>query len=419
MATHVWTMSVEQRESLIKAAFEAKQYTYSPYSKFPVGAALLAADGTIYKGANIENASYGGTICAERTAIVKAVSDGTKSFIALAVVTDVPSSLSPCGMCRQVIREFCAADMPILLVPGDYPKPPGDESEGKPGFTAGGVKETSIGELLPDSFGPEHLELPRTGGGKGQSLTERFDWMSEMDAIAPPAYDDDEFPPPYQQPSRIRAPRRTAVFYPEIPLQDTFRFDESSRQQELQLLLGVLLSIVVTLFLMDVLPVLGQPTSSIHAIRIYGCFAMALLLSILLATVSLLCRYWLTRNHLKLLQFGPQGSGAAPKTKFQAVNKYALNALIASGLFMTYSMFICFGVGLVDFFWQLYPALGAGIVATCGIYGSGPLLSYFGQGPLFKCPMASAVRYSCQFARTWTARGSTGSSAREEEIVAE
>ncbi|KAJ6584792.1 cytidine deaminase [Mycena capillaripes] len=158
-------ISIEQRESLIKAAFEAKQNTYSPYSKFAVGAALLAADGTIFKGANIENASYGGTICAERTAIVKAVSDGTKSFIALAVVTDVAAALSPCGMCRQVIREFCAQNMPILLVPADYPKPPGHESEGKPGITAGGVKETSIGELLPDSFGPEHLELPRTGGG--------------------------------------------------------------------------------------------------------------------------------------------------------------------------------------------------------------------------------------------------------------
>ncbi|KAJ7212231.1 cytidine deaminase, partial [Mycena pura] len=130
----------------------AKKNTYSPYSKFPVGAALLAADGTIFKGANIENASYGGTICAERTAIVKAVSEGTKSFIALAVVTDVAAPISPCGMCRQVIREFCAPDMPILLVPADY----------EPGVKDG-VKETSISELLPDSFGPEHLDLPRTG----------------------------------------------------------------------------------------------------------------------------------------------------------------------------------------------------------------------------------------------------------------
>ncbi|KAF8208826.1 cytidine deaminase [Mycena galopus ATCC 62051] len=165
MSARIWTLSVEQRESLIKAAFDAKQYAYNRYSKFAVGAALMAADGTIFKGANIENASYGGTICAERTAFVKAVSEGVKSFIALAVVTDVPAALSPCGMCRQVIREFCALDMPILLVPGDYPKPSGDESEGKPGITAGGVKETSIGELLPDSFGPEQLEMPRTAGG--------------------------------------------------------------------------------------------------------------------------------------------------------------------------------------------------------------------------------------------------------------
>ncbi|KAJ7254362.1 cytidine deaminase [Mycena haematopus] len=165
-STRIWTLSVEQRESLIEAAFEAKQKAYNPYSKFAVGAALMAADGTIFKGANIENASYGGTICAERTAFVKAVSEGITSFIALAVVTDVSSTISPCGMCRQVIREFCALDMPVLLVPGDYPKPPGDESEGKPGITAGGVKDTSIGELLPDSFGPEHLKLARTGAGK-------------------------------------------------------------------------------------------------------------------------------------------------------------------------------------------------------------------------------------------------------------
>lgn len=64
-------------------------------------------------------------------------------------------------MCRQVIREFCALDMPILLVPGDYPKAADDKDAGKPGITEGGVKETTLGELLPDSFGPEHLELPR------------------------------------------------------------------------------------------------------------------------------------------------------------------------------------------------------------------------------------------------------------------
>ncbi|KAF5392617.1 hypothetical protein D9757_002215 [Collybiopsis confluens] len=149
-------LSQERKDALIAAVFEGKpSYSFfllSPYSKFRVGAALLASDGTIIKGANIENASYGGTICAERTAIVKAASDGRRSFTALAVVTDVRSAISPCGLCRQVIREFCAQDMPILLVPADYPRS---------GVEIGGIKETSIGELLPDSFGPEHLELPR------------------------------------------------------------------------------------------------------------------------------------------------------------------------------------------------------------------------------------------------------------------
>nr|GAT54374.1 predicted protein [Mycena chlorophos] len=131
-SARVWTLSIEQRDKLIHAAFEAKEHSYSPYSKFPVGAALLAADGTVFKGANIENASYGGTICAERTALVKAVSDGTKSFIALAVTTNVASAISPCGFCRQFIREFCAQDMPILLVPGDY------------NMTEEGIKETRM-----------------------------------------------------------------------------------------------------------------------------------------------------------------------------------------------------------------------------------------------------------------------------------
>ncbi|KAI0040062.1 cytidine deaminase [Auriscalpium vulgare] len=145
------SINAEVKERLIQAAVDAKQGAYSPYSKFRVGAALLASDGSIIKGANIENASYGGTICAERTAIVKAVSDGTRSFAALAVTTDVAQALSPCGICRQVIREFCALDMPILLVPA--------------GYTAekGGILETTVSGLLPHSFGPEDLELPRTG----------------------------------------------------------------------------------------------------------------------------------------------------------------------------------------------------------------------------------------------------------------
>ncbi|KAF8974363.1 cytidine deaminase [Flammula alnicola] len=165
-------MSNEDREKLIQGAFEAKEGAYSPYSKFPVGAALLTTGGTIIRGASIDNASYGGTICAERTAIVKAVSESVRSFTGLAVVASVQeifllfvisnyifmnisSVISPCGLCRQVIREFCAFDMPILLVPGDYPQKVEPGQEPKPGYTEGGVKETTLGELLPDSFGPE------------------------------------------------------------------------------------------------------------------------------------------------------------------------------------------------------------------------------------------------------------------------
>ncbi|KAI0726374.1 cytidine deaminase-like protein [Fomitopsis betulina] len=150
-----WALEASDRERLIKAAFEAREFSYCKYSNFRVGAALLAADGSIIKGANVENASYGGAICAERTAMVKAVSEGTRAFIGIAVTTDVESAISPCGICRQFLREFCALTMPVLLVPANYDKL---VAEGK---ADGGVLETSIGELLPHSFGPEHLELPR------------------------------------------------------------------------------------------------------------------------------------------------------------------------------------------------------------------------------------------------------------------
>ncbi|KAI0711796.1 cytidine deaminase [Cerioporus squamosus] len=155
MSISTFSIEFSDRDRLIKAAFEAKEFAYSRYSNFRVGAALLITTGEIIKGANIENASYGGTICAERTAFVKAVSEGKRSFTGLAVVTDVKSAISPCGMCRQVIREFCAQTMPILLVPADY------EQRLAEGVVDGGVKETSIGELLPDSFGPEDLDRPR------------------------------------------------------------------------------------------------------------------------------------------------------------------------------------------------------------------------------------------------------------------
>jgi len=93
-------------EQLIQQAYEAMEMAYVPYSKFQVGAALLTKDGTVIKGCNVENASFGATNCAERTAIFKAVSEGYKDFVKIAVVSNSKKYTYPCGICRQVISEF-------------------------------------------------------------------------------------------------------------------------------------------------------------------------------------------------------------------------------------------------------------------------------------------------------------------------
>jgi cytidine deaminase len=103
----------EDRHRLIAAAREVRQHAYVPFSHYQVGAALLAPDGKIYTGCNVENSSFGATICAERTAVVKAVSEGERRFVAGAVVTR--DGGSPCGICRQVMFEF-APDMTVILV---------------------------------------------------------------------------------------------------------------------------------------------------------------------------------------------------------------------------------------------------------------------------------------------------------------
>ena len=114
---------VQDRE-LIQAAIEARKQAYAPYSEYLVGAALLAEDGEIYRGCNIENASYGATNCAERTAFFKAVSQGKRNFRAIAIVggsreaeqgAPFPDMAYPCGICRQVMREFCGPDFRILV----------------------------------------------------------------------------------------------------------------------------------------------------------------------------------------------------------------------------------------------------------------------------------------------------------------
>lgn len=130
-----------EKEQLMKQAIEARSNAYVPYSKFPVGAALLTADGKVYTGCNIENAGYSLTNCAERTAVFKAVSEGIKNFTALAVSADTPGPVSPCGACRQVLAEFCPPDMPVYLT-----------------NLKGDVQETTISELLPGAFSTEDLK---------------------------------------------------------------------------------------------------------------------------------------------------------------------------------------------------------------------------------------------------------------------
>lgn len=127
-------------EKLVTESKKAREQAYVPYSKFPVGAALLAEDGTIYHGCNIENSAYSMTNCAERTAFFKAVSDGVRSFKALAVVADTEGPVSPCGACRQVIAEFCDGSMPVYLT-----------------NLNGDVEETTVAKLLPGAFSKEDL----------------------------------------------------------------------------------------------------------------------------------------------------------------------------------------------------------------------------------------------------------------------
>ena len=132
-------------EKLMSLAQEAMGHSYSPYSGFKVGAALLCADGTVYQGCNIENASYTPTICAERTAFFKAVYDGHRDFTAIAVCGgkdgQATGSFPPCGVCRQVMREFCEDDFKVYLMDGQ-----------------GGIQTFTLSQLLPQSFSAKELQ---------------------------------------------------------------------------------------------------------------------------------------------------------------------------------------------------------------------------------------------------------------------
>ena len=125
-------------EDLIAKAMEAREKAHAPYSHFAVGAALLARSGRVYTGCNVENASYGLSICAERTAVFKAVSEGERDFEAIAVVTE--KGVTPCGACRQVLLEF-GEDIQVIAA---------DET--------GGYRIFDLQELLPEAFNSEDLE---------------------------------------------------------------------------------------------------------------------------------------------------------------------------------------------------------------------------------------------------------------------
>jgi cytidine deaminase len=131
---------MEEKE-LLKEALKAREFAYVPYSKFKVGAALVAKDGQIFHGCNIENAAYSMTNCAERTALFKAYSDGITEFDTLVVTADTDGPVSPCGACRQVISELCDADMEVILT-----------------NLKGDIQRITVKDLLPGAFSPKDLE---------------------------------------------------------------------------------------------------------------------------------------------------------------------------------------------------------------------------------------------------------------------
>ncbi|MFB9280048.1 cytidine deaminase [Cohnella cellulosilytica] len=129
-------------ERLVEEAAEARKRAYVPYSRFAVGAVALDEDGNLHHGCNVENAAYGPTNCAERTALFRAIADGRRAgeFRAVAVIGDTEQPIAPCGVCRQVLAELCEPDMPVIMA-----------------NLRGETRVTTVAELLPGAFLPRDL----------------------------------------------------------------------------------------------------------------------------------------------------------------------------------------------------------------------------------------------------------------------
>ena len=136
-------LTQQEINRLLDLAEEARDHSYAPYSKYNVGAALLTADGQIYQGCNIENAGFTPTVCAERTAFFKAIYDGHRAFRAIAIIATGEEMGFPCGVCRQVMAEFCDRDFIIITANKDRSK----------------VDVSPFETLLPHSFGPKDLDV--------------------------------------------------------------------------------------------------------------------------------------------------------------------------------------------------------------------------------------------------------------------
>lgn len=134
--------SASSPDELLESAEVAKERAYNPYSDYSVGVALETVSGEIYLGCNVENVAYTPTTHAEQNAITNAVADGHTDFVQMALITTGDEGVPPCGVCRQIIREFCSDEFPIHVSTGD------------------GYDTYTLGELLPESFGPENLDQP-------------------------------------------------------------------------------------------------------------------------------------------------------------------------------------------------------------------------------------------------------------------